>query len=79
MSQLAALPLASADLGALRERVRLMAENRPAVYRMTDPAGRVLYVGKAQSLRVRIKSYFRDGGDGRASIQFLLQRSRSLE
>ncbi len=59
MSQLAALPLASADLGALRERVRLMAENRPAVYRMTDPAGRLLYVGKAKRLRARLMSYFR--------------------
>jgi excinuclease ABC subunit C len=59
MSQLAALPLASADLGALRERVRLLAENRPAVYRMTDPAGRLLYVGKAKRLRARLMTYFR--------------------
>lgn len=59
MPQLAALPLASADLGALRERVRLVAENRPAVYRMTDPAGRLLYVGKAKRLRARLMTYFR--------------------
>jgi excinuclease ABC subunit C len=59
MGQLAALPLASADLGALRERVRLMAENRPAIYRMTDPAGRLLYVGKAKRLRARLMTYFR--------------------
>ena len=59
MAQLAALPLASADLGALRERVRLLAENRPAVYRMTDPAGRLLYVGKAKRLRARLMTYFR--------------------
>ncbi|HEX5003768.1 MAG TPA: hypothetical protein VFV65_00525 [Gemmatimonadales bacterium] len=59
MPQLAALPLASADLAALRERVRLMAENRPAVYRMTDPAGRLLYVGKAKRLRARLMTYFR--------------------
>ncbi len=59
MSQLAALPLASTDLGALRERVRLVAENRPAVYRMTDPAGRLLYVGKAKRLRARLMTYFR--------------------
>ncbi len=50
----------------------------PGVYLFKDEAGRVLYVGKAQSLRVRIRSYFR-GGDGRASIRFLLQRARSLE
>jgi len=59
MTHLAALPLAAADLGALRERVRLLAENRPAVYRMLDPAGRVLYVGKAKRLRARLMTYFR--------------------
>jgi len=59
MTQLASLPLASADLGALRERVRLMAENRPAIYRMVDPAGRLLYVGKAKRLRARLMTYFR--------------------
>ncbi len=59
MTQLASLALASADLGALRERVRLLAENRPAVYRMLDPAGRVLYVGKARRLRARLMTYFR--------------------
>ncbi len=59
MTHLAALPLASADLEALKERVRLVAENRPAVYRFLDPAGRILYVGKAKRLRARLLSYFR--------------------
>jgi hypothetical protein len=41
MSPLAALPLPATDLDALRERVRRLAENRPAVYRMaTLPAAR---------------------------------------
>ena len=47
------------DLAALRRRVKLLAENRPAVYRMVDPAGRVLYVGKARRLRARLMTYFR--------------------
>lgn len=51
----------------------------PGVYLFKDEVGRVLYVGKAQSLRTRIRSYFRDGGDGRASIEFLLRKSRGLE
>jgi len=51
----------------------------PGVYLFKDELGRVLYVGKAQSLRVRIRSYFRDGGDGRASIEFLLHKSRALD
>ncbi|MDX2192755.1 MAG: hypothetical protein NW201_05340 [Gemmatimonadales bacterium] len=53
------LPLAVADLGRLRARVRALAENRPAVYRFLDPTGRVLYVGKALRLRTRLLSYFR--------------------
>lgn len=53
------LPLPSTDLNALRRRVRALAEERPGVYRMIDPAGRVLYVGRAKRLRTRLLSYFR--------------------
>lgn len=53
------LPLPATDLHALGTRVRALAEQRPAVYRMTDPAGRVLYVGKAKRLRARLLSYLR--------------------
>jgi excinuclease ABC subunit C len=52
-----ALPLT--DLAPLRRRVAALAEHRPAVYRMLDAAGRVIYVGKAKRLRPRLLSYFR--------------------
>jgi excinuclease ABC subunit C len=53
------VPLPSTDLGQLLSRVRALAENRPAVYRMFDGTGRVLYVGKAKRLRTRLLTYFR--------------------
>lgn len=54
-----AAPLPSTDLAQLRERIRALAENRPAVYRMTDARGRIIYVGKAKRLRTRLLTYFR--------------------
>ena len=52
-----ALPLR--DHSHLKRRVSALTENRPAVYRMIDPTGRVIYVGKAKQLHTRILSYFR--------------------
>jgi excinuclease ABC subunit C len=53
------LPLPLGEVARLKRRVVALAENRPAVYRMLDATGRVLYVGKAKRLRNRLLSYFR--------------------
>ena len=35
--------------------------DRPGVYQMKDETGEIIYVGKAKSLRKRVRSYFRKG------------------
>jgi len=52
----------------------------PGVYLFRDLAGRVLYVGKAKSLRSRVRSYFAEsGGDGRFFIPLLPELIADLE
>ena len=38
--------------------------NKPGVYLLKDDRGRVLYVGKAQSLRARVRSYWQKQAPG---------------
>ena len=54
-----ALALPHCDLDWLKRRISAFAEDRPGVYRMMGPTGRVMYVGKAKRLRTRMLSYFR--------------------
>lgn len=51
----------------------------PGVYLMKGDEGEVLYVGKANNLRNRLRSYFSTTGDGRAHIRFLLTRINAIE
>ncbi|MBX7145325.1 MAG: excinuclease ABC subunit UvrC [Oligoflexia bacterium] len=51
---------------------------QPGVYIMRDAQGEVIYVGKAKSLRERVRSYF-NGQDERAQISFLLRRVVDIE
>jgi excinuclease ABC subunit C len=51
---------------------------RPGVYLLKDKQGKVIYVGKAKSLRARVRTYFR-GGDERSQVRFLMQRVADLE
>jgi excinuclease ABC subunit C len=44
---------------------------RPGVYLLKDRHGKVIYVGKAVSLRARVRTYLR-GGDERSQVRFLV-------
>jgi excinuclease ABC subunit C len=52
---------------------------KPGVYLFRDERGDVLYVGKAKSLRPRVRSYFQAGSDTRTAIAQLPQRVADLE
>lgn len=51
---------------------------QPGVYLFRDEKNTVLYVGKAKSLRSRVRSYFR-GGDARAGMERLTSRIDHIE
>jgi excinuclease ABC subunit C len=61
----------------LTARVRAMPE-MPGVYLMKDESGAVIYVGKAISLRARVRSYF-NNSDTRAQVQHLLDRIDDID
>jgi excinuclease ABC subunit C len=62
----------------LRERVDSL-PSAPGVYLFKSERGKVLYVGKAQNLRSRVRSYFQPGGDGRVQIPRLVERIADVE
>ena len=51
----------------------------PGVYVMKDAAGQVIYVGKAQDLRARVRQYFAPERDSRPSVPFLMRRASGVE
>jgi excinuclease ABC subunit C len=62
----------------LRDRLRSLPTG-PGVYLFRDGLGEVLYIGKAKSLRARVRTYWNRGGDTRVGIERLLDRIRDVE
>jgi excinuclease ABC subunit C len=52
---------------------------KPGVYIFRDAKGDVLYIGKAKSLRPRVRSYFQESLDSRAAIRQLPERVEDIE
>jgi len=52
---------------------------RPGVYMFKDSGGEILYVGKAKSLRSRVRSYFREAGPTHPRTIRLLERVTDFE
>jgi excinuclease ABC subunit C len=66
----------------MKERIQSQLETlppKPGVYLFRGEDGRVLYIGKAKSLRSRVRSYFQRGGDGRAQMGQLADRVADVE
>ncbi|MET9020993.1 excinuclease ABC subunit UvrC [Actinopolymorpha sp. NPDC004070] len=53
--------------------------DQPGVYRFSDPRGRVIYVGKAKSLRSRLGSYFQDLAALHPRTQAMVQTAAKVE
>jgi excinuclease ABC subunit C len=52
--------------------------HRPGVYLFKDKRGKVIYCGKAKSLRDRVRGYL-STGDGRYTVAFLMGRAADIE
>src|SRR3954454_18204416 len=52
---------------------------KPGVYLFRDERGQMLYIGKAKSLRSRVRSYFQATPDSRSTIQRLPERVADVE
>ncbi|MEI6208429.1 MAG: excinuclease ABC subunit UvrC [Desulfuromonadales bacterium] len=63
---------------SLEDKIRQMPAS-PGVYLMRDADGTIIYVGKARSLRQRVRSYFNASGDSRYQVKFLVARVADIE
>ena len=68
----------SSTIDALRARVSEL-PTEPGVYLYKDTHGTVIYVGKAKSLRARVRSYFNDDRLADAKTGTLLHEARSID
>ena len=64
--------MAENRIAYLKEQVSLLPLS-PGVYQFVDSSGRIIYVGKAKSLRKRVSSYFVDNRDHSAKVRVMVR------
>ncbi len=62
----------------LQQKIELLPAE-PGVYIYKDSAGKIIYVGKARSLRQRVRSYFQDSRPADPKTQRLISEAADLE
>ena len=62
----------------LREKASILPE-KPGIYMWLDAQKKIIYVGKAKNLRLRVMSYFREDGDGRPQVPWLMSQAVDLD
>ena len=68
----------SPALTPLQQLVRTLTEC-PGIYRMLDPAGHILYIGKARNLRKRVSSYVRNPQQLDIKTRALMEQVTNIE
>ncbi|HUV03560.1 MAG TPA: excinuclease ABC subunit UvrC [Armatimonadota bacterium] len=63
---------------ALREKLKHLPD-KPGVYMMKDVRGEVLYVGKASSLRSRVRSYFQKGRTHQPKLLIMMPKVNDVD
>ena len=61
------------------EKLRQVLPDSPGVYCFKDTPGRIIYVGKAKSLRKRVLSYFRPREDLSDKTALMMKRASGLD
>lgn len=62
----------------LKERIKDYPQT-PGVYLMKNAAEKIIYVGKAKNLRVRVRSYFQDSKDHSPKTKFLVRQIQHID
>ncbi|HET6231186.1 MAG TPA: excinuclease ABC subunit UvrC [Longimicrobiaceae bacterium] len=66
------------ETAVLESKLRHLA-TRPGVYLMKDAEGEIIYVGKAKSLRPRVRSYFNSGRDHSLKTREMVRRVADVD